>query len=154
MQSSPRISAWRRCCQRLVGDGFGAAWRPCRAARLTRAISTPVRPVRVNAQRCEGPRDGACSNPSLRQAGVTHVAAVQPDSCRRRWPWQWPSLAWKLDDRAALYTVPIKAVPQECGAPGRVRPAPPAQSGGVVGPSSPFVPVCRMPRSGRLVQSL
>ena len=30
----------------------------------------------------------------------------------------------KLEDRAAPYTVPMKAVPQECGALGRVRPAP------------------------------
>ncbi len=33
------------------------------------------------------------------------------------------SLASKLDDRTAPYTVPMKVVPRQCGAPGRVRPA-------------------------------
>ena len=74
--------------------------------------------------------------------------------CRRRWARRRPSLAWQLDDRAAPDTVPMKAVPQQCGALGRLRPALPAQSGGVVGPPSPLVPVRRVPRSGRLVQPL
>lgn len=29
------------------------------------------------------------------------------------------SLAGKLDDRTARYTVPMKAVPQQCGVPGQ-----------------------------------
>ncbi len=79
---------------------------------------------------------------------------VQPDPSRRRWARRRPSLAWQLDDRAAPDTVPMKAVPQQCGALGRLRPALPAQSGGVVGPSSSIVPVRWMPHPGRLVQPL
>ena len=48
------------------------------------------------------------------------------------------ALAGMLDDRAAPYTLPMKAVPQQCGALGRVRPAtaPTAKSGGAHGLSA------------------
>jgi len=91
---------------------------------------------------------------SSRLAGLARFGAVQPDASRRRWARRQSSLAWQLDDRAAPYTVPMKVVPHQCGALGRSRPALPAQSGGVVGPSSPSVPVRRMPHAGRLVQPL
>jgi hypothetical protein len=82
------------------------------------------------------------------------VSTVQPDGRRRRWARRQSSLAWQLDDRAAPDTVPMKVVPHQCGALGRSRPALPAQSGGVVGSSSPSVPVRRVPHAGHLVQSL
>jgi len=63
------------------------------------------------------------------------------------------SLASKLDDRAAPYTVPMKAVPLQCGALGRVRPAPRFVLG-AHGPSSPSVPVRALPLPGTALQPL
>ena len=129
------------------------AWPPCRAARQTRVKSVPVsQPQRE--------RDGSRSaGRSLRLSALAPPGAIgagrgTTGRRRRRWARRRPSLAWKLDDRAAPDTVPMKAVPQQCGPLGRLRPALPAQSGCAVGPSSPFVPVRRVPRSGRFVQPL
>ena len=89
-----------------------------------------------------------------RLPGLARFGAVQPETSRRRWARRQSSLAWQLDDRAAPDTVPMKVVPHQCGALGRSRPALPAQSGGVVGPSSPSVPLRRVPCAGRRVQPL
>lgn len=62
-------------------------------------------------------------------------------------------LAGKLDDRTAPYTVPMKAVPQQCGALGRVRPAL-RLCRGAHGPTSPRVPVRALSRPGHPVQPL
>ena len=91
---------------------------------------------------------------SSRLPGLARFSEVQPDASRRRWARRQSSLAWQLDDRAAPDTVPMKVVPHLCGALGRSRPALPAQSGAAVGPSSPSVPVRRVPYAGRLVQPL
>ena len=129
-----------------------SAWPPCRAARQTRSKSAWVsQRHRDRDDPMSGRRD---SGQLLRHLGRPARGAVQPDPSRRRWARRRPSLAWQLDDRAAPDTVPMKAVPQQRGALGRLRPALPAQSGGVVGPSSPFFPVRRVPRSGRLVHPL
>ena len=57
--------------------------------------------------------------------------------------------AWQHVDRAAPYTVPMKAVPPECGALGRVRPAPLAlKARGAYGLFGSHVPVRPVPRPG------
>ena len=64
-----------------------------------------------------------------------------------------PLLPVKLDDRAVPYTVPMKAVPAQCGPLGRVRPARRFVRG-VHGPTGPYVPVRALPHAGGLVQPL
>lgn len=61
--------------------------------------------------------------------------------------------AGKLDDRTAPDTEPMKAVPQQCGALGRVRPAL-RLFRGAHGPTRPPVPVRALPRAGPPVQPL
>ena len=78
---------------------------------------------------------------------------IQQRSCRRRWARQRTSLAGKLDDRTVPYTVPMKAVPQQCGPLGRIRPALRFVRG-ACGATSPPVPVRRLPRAGPAVQPL
>ena len=66
------------------------------------------------------------------------------------------SLAGKLDDRTAPYTVPMKVVPRQCGTAG-TRPSSTAASvlgRGVHGGSRAPVPVCALSRPGRVVQPL
>jgi hypothetical protein len=87
-----------RCCVRQFQDEVCVPARPpCRAAWLARAAavwaSVATRQATTWVQAEQGGRD----NGSFMQAS--------------------------LDNRAAPYTVPMKAVPQECGALGRIRPA-------------------------------
>ena len=57
-----------------------------------------------------------------------------------------------IDDRATPYTVPSKAVPPECGALGRIRPAHSAPAG--ANGFSPPVPVRVLLHAGGAVQPL
>jgi len=63
------------------------------------------------------------------------------------------SLAGKLDHRAVPYTVPMKAVPQECGSLGRFRPAL-RLFRGAHGLICPTFPVRAMRRTGPAVPPL
>jgi hypothetical protein len=123
------------------------------AGRTGRSEGQRCREV-IAVHRCDGHRDGRACAVERTLSSVARVGGVQPDPSRRRWARRRPSLAWQLDDRAAPDTVPMKAVPRQCGALGRLRPALPAQPGGVVGSSSSIVPVRRVPHPGRAVQPL
>ena len=138
--------------ERLIAEGVRLPGRPAgRPGRRGRVGSGKPAALAVVTARCAAPglESAACAPP-----GATGARRGTTGRCRRRWARRQPSLAWQLDDCAAPDTVPMKAVPQQCGLLGRLRPARPAQSGGVVGPSSPFIPVRRVPRSGRPVQPL
>jgi hypothetical protein len=80
-------------------------------------------------------------------------AAVQRVRCRRRWARQQSDLPGSLNDRTAPYTVPMKAVPRQCGALGRLRPAL-RLCRGAYGPTCPPVPVRALPPAGHPVQPL
>ena len=138
--------------EQLIDEGMRLPGRPA------------GRPGRRGRSRPRDPAAGGRDDPrsarrdfgssALAPPGATGARRGTTGRCRRRWARRQPSLAWQLDDCAAPDTVPMKAVPQQCGPLGRLRPALPAQSGGVVGPPSPLVPVRRVPRSGRPVQPL
>lgn len=93
---------------------------------------------------------------SLRVCPVAHArrGLYNTRCCRRRRVRQRSLHAGKLEDRAAPYTVPIKAVPPQCGALGRVRPAPLAAPRGADGTRRPSVPVRALSRPSAAVQSL
>jgi len=111
-----------------VGSGCGVLRSPTRRSRLS------------------GPW-GIC------RPGPQRRRAIQPCPKPKKVGTAAVSRAWKLDDRAAPYTVPMKAVPQQCGALGRVRPAPRFVRD-AHGPSSPLVPVRALPTPGPAVQPL
>ena len=79
--------------------------------------------------------------------------AVQLRQCRSRWARQRSRCRSAEGNRAAPCTVPMKEVPQQCGALGRFRPAPSVYRG-AHGPSRSSVRVCTVSRAGCAVPSL
>ena len=117
------------------------AWPPCRAAKQARATQ--------RAGHRWGARADAVSG------GVTACWASRGTT--RQMPKKagtaTVSLAGKLDHRAVPYTVPMKAVPRECGSLGRFRPALRLVRG-AYGPFRAAVLVRTMRRTGRPVPPL
>ena len=145
------------------GFGLGSTSKSKAPAGPPEAPRPRMYPCSVSSNRGGGVANGRRSAPA-RGGAVARSRAVQMKGWASRALYNTRRCRIKSgattvhllggDDRVAPYTVPMKAVPHQCGALGRFRPALPAQSGGAIGPSSPSVPVRRVPHPGRLVQQL
>ena len=121
---------------------------PCRAAGQAQPMASAQcqRGQRGSGWGCD------CGGASAVRGGARDTTALMPKKVDAA----TANLAGKPDNRTAPYTVPMKAVPRQCGTAG-TRPSSTAASvldRGVHGCSRAPVPLCALPRPGSAVQPL